>query len=70
MTEITVRAYWSASKALMARQTPADRAALSDTLGHIAAYAQGRVARAAADRLARENSPFVEDAFDFGPEAS
>lgn len=73
MTEITVRAYWQASKSLNGRQSPADRAALADTLAMIATNARGRVAQAAADRLAREQAPYIEDAVDFsgfGPEAS
>jgi hypothetical protein len=53
MIEITVRAYWAASKALAARQSAADRAMLTDTLAHIATHASGRIAQAAASRLDR-----------------
>ena len=63
MTEITVRAYWQASRSLTARQSPADRAALTDMLAHIAVYARGRVAAAAARRLQLERSPILDDGF-------
>ena len=61
MTEITVRAYWAASKSLTARQSPADHARLADTLAMIATNARGRVAAAAARRLELERSPILDD---------